>query len=534
MPGRTAAGLRGGDQILRRSKLLGYSSVLTAALAGASAVVSGPAHAAAGSLTLNATEDTYASSSRTSTTFGTEDKLVAGVLGNDVKTAFLKFVVPGGTKVARARLSLTTLAASTGQVILRRVADNSWTESALTSAKAPALGAVLGTAAGNLSFDLGSAITGPGTYSFALTSTGAPVRIGSSESKTAAPDLEVTTEGDASPPAASKPAATTPATTTPTPAVTNPGNCVTGANLVPTCGVLWGAAAGGFTDAPRDQALKDWEKLSGRTASIFHTYHKGDEIFPTKAEIAMTRDAAHPRVLLLNWKIAYGSTWAKVAKGEQDKRIDAFAERAKAYGQKFFLALNHEPENDVVARAGSGWEAKDFAAMYRHTILRLRAKGVTNAINVVAYMGNEKWMAQSWWKDLYPGDDVVDWMGLDSYVSAEKGYYHFGKFADLLDRAPTGGGPGFYEWATTKHASKPIMVAEWGAYHRVGKIADKAPVYDSVKAELVKRPAIKAIVYFDTKKDDQGDRDISIDSTSTALSAFKKLAADPIFQVKLG
>jgi hypothetical protein len=78
------------------------------------------------------------------------------------------------------------------------------------------------------------------------------------------------------------------------------------------------------------------------------------------------------------------------------------------------------------------------------------------------------------------------------------------------------------------------MVAEWGAYHRVGKIADKAPVYDSVKAELAKRPAIKAIVYFDTKKDDEGDRDISIDSTSSALSAFKKLAADPIFQVKLG
>ena len=209
---------------------------------------------------------------------------------------------------------------------------------------------------------------------------------------------------------------------------------------MPSCGVLWGGAAGGFTDAPRDQALIDWEKTSGRTATIFHTYHKGDEPFPTKAEIAMTRDAARPRVLLLNWKIAYGSTWAKVANGEQDKRIDAFAARVKAtYGEKFFLALNHEPENDVIAKAGSGWEAKDFAAMYRHTILRLRAQGVTNAINVMAYMGNEKWMSQPWWKDLYPGDDVVDWMGLDSYVSAEKGYYHYGMFADLLDRTGSTG-----------------------------------------------------------------------------------------------
>jgi beta-mannanase len=310
--------------------------------------------------------------------------------------------------------------------------------------------------------------------------------------------------------------------------------CVTGALLVPSCGVLWGAAAGGFTDAPRDTALKDWEALSGRTATIFHAYHKGDEPFPTKAEIAMARDAAHPRVLLLNWKIAYGSTWAKVAKGEQDKRIDAFAARVKAtFGEKFFLVLNHEPENDVVPTAGSGFEAKDFAAMYRHTILRLRAAGVTNVINVMAYMGNEKWMAQSWWKDLYPGDDVVDWMGLDSYVSAEQGYYHYGMFGDLLDRQPTGGGTGWYDWAVSKHPSKPIMVAEWGVYHRVGKPADKAPAYKTVVPELQKRPAVKAIVYFDTAQDDQGDRDISINSTASSLAAFRTLAANPIFNVRL-
>ncbi|BCY07863.1 glycoside hydrolase family 26 protein [Actinoplanes sp. L3-i22] len=325
-------------------------------------------------------------------------------------------------------------------------------------------------------------------------------------------------------------------TATPAQAATQAADagCVTGAKLVPTCGVLWGGAAGGFTSAPRDQALKTWEQASGRTASIFHQYHKGNERFPTKAEIAMTQDAAHPRVLLENWKIAYGTTWAAVAKGQQDKRIDAFAARAKAYGKKFFLVLNHEPENDVVAHAGSGMEAKDFAAMYRHTILRLRAQGVGNVINVVAYMGNEKWMAQSWWKDLYPGDDVVDWVGLDSYVSVEKGYYHYGNFASLLDRKAKGGAQGWYDWATTRHAGKPIMVAEWGAYHRVGRTTDKSAVYNSVLNELKKRPAIKAIVHFDTKHDDEGDRDISINSSAASLSAFRKLAANPIFNVKLG
>ena len=310
--------------------------------------------------------------------------------------------------------------------------------------------------------------------------------------------------------------------------------CTTDAKLVPSCNVLWGGAAGGFTGKPRDLEHKSWEKLSGRTATIFHTYHKGDEPFPTKAEIAMTNDPAKPRVLLLNWKIAYGSNWAKVARGEQNKRIDTFAKRIKAYDKKVFLVLNHEPENDVVARKGSGWEAKDFAAMYRHTIERLRARGAGNVVNVMAYMGNEKWMAQSWWKDLYPGDDVVDWIGLDSYVSVEKGYYHYGTFGDLLDRKPKGGGLGFYDWATTKHAGKPIMIAEWGGYHRIGKATHKSAVYNSVLPQLVKRPAIKAIVHFDTKRDDQGNRDISIDSTPASLAAFKKLAANPIFNVKIG
>jgi hypothetical protein len=123
-------------------------------------------------------------------------------------------------------------------------------------------------------------------------------------------------------------------------------------------------------------------------------------------------------------------------------------------------------------------------------------------------------------------------MGLDSYVSAEKGAYHYGQFADLLDRKGKTG-PTWYDWATTQHAEKPIMVAEWGVYHRTSVKVDKSPGYNSVLPELAKRPAIKAIVYFDTESDDQGDRNISISSTKPGLAAFRKLAANPIFNVTI-
>ncbi|MFI5935205.1 DNRLRE domain-containing protein [Actinoplanes sp. NPDC051494] len=530
---------------MRRSKLKISVTALAALAAGAGATMAGAsAAAAAGSeLQLAASGDTYVSSGRKDASFGAEAKLSVGREDRDVKLGFLRFVVPAGTPVTGARLKLVTVGDVAGKLTLNRVAGTDWSESSLTSSNAPELGDVVDSAtpgadAAEVTFDVSKAVTGPGTYAFALRSDASSItRFRSTESGTG-PVLLVGTSTEVPdmpaediPPAIEDedmPPPPPPATGTAT-----GGECVTGKLLVPSCGVLWGAAAGGFTDAPRDAALKNWEKLSGRTASIFHTYHKGDEPFPTKSEMAMARDAAKPRVLLLNWKIAYGSSWAKVAQGDQDARIDKFAARIKSsFPEKFFLALNHEPENDVKPGKGSGWEARDFAAMYRHTIERLRAKGVTNAINVMAYMGNEKWMAQSWWKDLYPGDDVVDWMGLDSYVSAEKGYYHYGAFGDLLDRSAPGG-QGFYDWAASKHAAKPIMVAEWGVYHRVGRTADKSAGYQSVLPELKKRPNIKAVVYFDTKRDDQGDRDISIDSTKTALSAFRTLAADKIFDVKI-
>jgi hypothetical protein len=68
----------------------------------------------------------------------------------------------------------------------------------------------------------------------------------------------------------------------------------------------------------------------------------------------------------------------------------------------------------------------------------------------------------------------------------------------------------------------------------VGVVVDKSPAFNSVVPQLANRPAIKAIVYFDTKQDDEGDRDISIDSTASSLAAFRKLAANPLFTVALG
>ena len=50
--------------------------------------------------------------------------------------------------------------------------------------------------------------------------------------------------------------------------------------------------------------------------------------------------------------------------------------------------------------------------MFRYVINRLRADGVTNLVSVMVLMAYMPWIRQSWLDDLYPGDDVVDWVGL--------------------------------------------------------------------------------------------------------------------------
>jgi hypothetical protein len=568
--------------------------------AGGGFVLVGTANAATvattGTLSAKPTDDTYTSSTRKTVNFGSAEKLVVGASAGETRVSYLKFTTPAlptGATVTGATLSLPLEDKPAAATLSVYPAGTAWTEAKVTAAAAPALSAAVASIKPvktdtTLKLDVSKLVTKPGTYAFALKSaaTTAVTRLRSAENGDGGPQLQVkyavkpaatipvttkpptttpttapttkpttapTTAAPTTPPTTTPPTTTPPMTTPPTttpptttpptaapttaaPTPTTAAPCVTDALLVPSCGVLWGAAVAGN---PSDTVLKNWEGLTGRTATIYHTYHRGDEKFPTAAEIAMTKDPAHPRVLLLNWKVAYGTTWAKVAAGEKDARIDAWAAYVKsAYGtKKFYLALHHEPENDVDATAGSGMTATDYAAMYRHVILRLRADGVTNAVNVLAYMGNEIWMAKSWWKDLYPGDDVVDWVGLDSYVNVENvagANYHYGDFGDLLDRKPTGGGLGFYDWAVQTHPNKPLMVAEWGMYHRVANKTDKSAAFATVLPELKAHPGVKAIVYFDTAKDNSGDRDISVNSLPSSLTAFKQVAADPIFNVQVG
>ncbi|WP_430788517.1 glycosyl hydrolase [Actinoplanes sp. G11-F43] len=316
----------------------------------------------------------------------------------------------------------------------------------------------------------------------------------------------------------------------------SPRGCRVAKKLVPTCGILWGVAPGARTERRGVRALAEFERKTGRHQAIFHGYHRGTgRVFPTEQEISIAREPGRERILLLNWK-PETTTWARIARG--DRRTDEFLDRLavhlkKNFRERFFFAVHHEAEDQVRERPGSGYTARDYAAMFRHVVKRLRAKGATNVVTVLVHMAYVPHTTKSWFQHMYPGDDVVDWIGFDTYSYSDPGYGH-GDFAELLNRrsASKPGWPGFYNWVRKRHPSKPLMIAEWGVWFSKRNPGHMADFYREVGRQIGHFPGIKAMVHFETPANHKR-QDSRVDSTPAALREYRRLGRLPVFQVSL-
>lgn len=299
--------------------------------------------------------------------------------------------------------------------------------------------------------------------------------------------------------------------------------------LVPRCGAWWGVAANPLAGESIDLALGNYETQIGRTVNIAHYYHRAGDLFPTKAEIARANQPGKNRLLFINYKPEGGHTWREVADGAQDAEIDRLATYMKAnYTQPFFFTVHHEPEEEVIPTAGSGFTALDYRAMYRKVVQRLSNKGVKNLIKVMDYIGLPQWGVQPWFNDLYPGGDVVDWIAYDPYIFGTGSYW--GGPADMINRRfpqyPTW--PGFYSWATQFAPTKPLMLGEWGVVEKTGSPGAKANFFKLLGEQAPQWPRVKAFVYWNAAS----DRTVGatrVDSSVPSLSEFSRIGRLPYF-----
>lgn len=306
--------------------------------------------------------------------------------------------------------------------------------------------------------------------------------------------------------------------------VASPTGCAVNSLLVPTCGkTLSGVYARPSGGQSYPQAVRSFEQLTATPTQIVHYFYSGDRLFPSTTERAsLTVDGAQ-RLLLANWKVDKGYTWAQVAAGQADARIKRQANHLKAnFNTQFFLTIHHEPENEVNPTPGSGRTAKDYAAMQRRVINVLRANGATNFVPVLNLMGSQKWATTSWFNDLYPGDSYVGWIGYAAYAAKDLGVQD-GGFPEMMNRHwGSGSYKGMYNWATTKHPGKPLMLTEWGVQEKYGSSSWKQQFFQSAAPSMKNFPALKALVYFNNYNAFKAG-DVRANTSTTSLGGYKSM-----------
>lgn len=271
--------------------------------------------------------------------------------------------------------------------------------------------------------------------------------------------------------------------------------CGVGAKLIPSCGTLIGIHPGSATVPAMEQAL-------GKKFDIVKEYKdfSSANTFLTPSETAAVTTG---HIIHFAWvSRVYGKrgasmpapqgsnnvyTYRQISSGQLDAYIDSVAVKLKKFGKPVFVSFDHEPD---VTRAGFGRvEAGSFAEFpqaYRHIVSRFRSVGASNVVWT--------WVVSGWqpndsiYRTLYPGDDVVDWIGWDPYQHVSSSWALpvtvFGRFYHRLDNGLLG--------ATA--AAKPRMLGEFGCMPDPRRPA----WFRAVPSAFQQLPKLKAAEYFNS------------------------------------
>ncbi len=235
--------------------------------------------------------------------------------------------------------------------------------------------------------------------------------------------------------------------------------CYISAVLVNSCRPWVGGASGGYGPSTFTARMADHESRIGRKLDVVHTFLTGAAtITPDIAALAKRPGT----IALVNWRPA--QTWANATGADSavNAQIDNMAASIKALGTtKIMLSIHHEAEPDISAGGdpscptlsfgGSAGSVSDYVSMWHNVRSRFDALGVDNVVWVMNYMGFKDWNCVV--KDMWPGNDYVDWVTWDPYTST-------GSWSSMVG--------GFYSYltdnsdATHDFLSKPWGLSEFG------------------------------------------------------------------------
>ena len=311
--------------------------------------------------------------------------------------------------------------------------------------------------------------------------------------------------------------------------------------VVPPRGAYVGAYMdlGEAEDDLTPATISSFEKLSGRHQAIvaFSSFW-GQDGFPDTQVAAVRSSGAVPLIFWSPWGPPYRQndpqpeySLDRIIQGRFDSYIRKWARKARETRMPLLVAFGLEMNGDWFPWGGPNHGAGElrgfgdpkkpdgperFIAAYRHVVALVRAEGARN-VEWVYHAQNYSWPVAPWntISSYYPGDDVVDWLGLSVYgkQSNKEGWLDF----ETVMKMP-------FEEIARLNPDKPIMLAEWG----VGEFpqdGSKAAFFEEAFAAMQKDyPRLKAAVYWHERwqNADENWSNLRINSSPKSLAAFRR------------
>jgi beta-mannanase len=295
-----------------------------------------------------------------------------------------------------------------------------------------------------------------------------------------------------------------------------------GVDAPPALGVYQPALPG---DASK---LADYERQAGRRLPIVHWYAQWAGWKSAFNQTDFESVAARGSIPMVTWEPWAGSPssasdpdWslrAAILSGRSDPYIESWAQGLAAYGGPVLLRFAHEMHDQPTypwAVGANGNTADEYVAAWRH----VRAIFAQFKTDNVKWIWNPNTLGDapassytSTYRTLYPGDDAVDWIGLDIYnTGPDLNWGHAGwqTFAQAL-AAPYA--------AITSISGKPLILPEVGSTETGGSKA--AWITSALTSELQQFPRVRALVWFDVNK----EQPWNLDSSPAALQAWVSAA----------
>jgi Glycosyl hydrolase family 26 len=239
-------------------------------------------------------------------------------------------------------------------------------------------------------------------------------------------------------------------------------------------------------------------------------------------------------VPMITWEPWTGSgpdsAWslrAAILSGAHDDYIDSWARGLSAYGGPVLLRFAHEMTDQPHypwAVGVNGNTADEYIAAWHHVRAifdRYPTRNVKWVWSPQMLGDASEAVHEARYRSVYPGDDLVDWLGLDAYntgTALDWGTPRWRSFREVLSTPYA---------AITTISSKPMLLAEVGSSETGGSKAEW--ITTALSTELPAFPRVHALVWFDIAKEDAW----TLHSSQSSFTAWISAASLPAFRSSL-